>query len=529
MRKAVFLIICLLLPGCTTINNRSFDFTSIKETQALEKCDSSYTDNYLTNHAIFVDHNGKPLQYKDGDFEGRYDFATHLDRMFKNLDMFYKQNKQKGASTTKVMIFIHGGLNGPEAGLERSRNLTCNIFNPADATSNYPIFVNWDSGALSSLTDHLFFVRQGEVRKVTGPLTFPVIAVEDLGRSIVGAPSSWYNQYFETDLRSLIFPAQPYDNTCPEEYRTMANGEVNAINALYCAEKTLSKKERVSISLDGSAERWTQGKIWGKAFTYLLTAPSSKLVLTPFIAGLGRPAWDIMVRRTTSVFTPPNQFDIRHQLSKKDPVANRHYADEANLFKRNGAVGKLMERLKSFSEGHPDLEITLTGHSMGTIVISNLLRDTDIMEHVNVKNIVYMAAACSIRDFQSSVIPFLQADKNRDTRFFNLTLHPINDADELNWSYLDLIPRGSLLEWIDNFYTTPETHLDRTMGKWTNVVQAMNIIPDGVRDRVTIKGFGLGKIEEFGPQMHGEFDDFSPDLKWKFWDEKFWTADQYYH
>lgn len=518
----------LLLCSCTTINNRSFDFSAVQGNPFLEQCDSRYTVDYLANHAIFVDHDGKPLRYGDCGFTDNYHYSEHLDRMFGNLEKFHERNSAAG-KPTKVLIFIHGGLNSLKGTLKRASDLTCRIFNPFDPSSHYPILVNWDSEAFGSLRDHLFLVRQGEVRKVTGPLTFPLIALEDLGKSAVGAPTSWYYQYFATDLRSLIFPDQPYDHACPERYRTMASGYVNAVNALYCAEKEATG-EHVRISLDTSAEHWSQAGTFGKAFSYLVTAPSTKLVLTPFIAGMGRPAWEIMVRRTTSMFTPPTRFDIRGQLSGSDSYATRReHAEAANEFRREGAVAKLLERLNSFSKGHPELEVTLVGHSMGTIVIGNILRDAGAIKNVPIRNIVFMAAACSIRDLQSAVIPYLQSCEGQETKFFNLTLHPINDADEIDWAYLDLLPRGSLLEWIDNFYTTPETHLDRTLGKWTNIIQAINIIPEEVRDRVTIKGFGLGDTRKYGPQKHGDFDEYSSDQEWKFWDEGFWEAGRYYH
>jgi hypothetical protein len=109
----------LLLFSCATINNRSFDFSSVPEHSSLEKCDSQYTIDYLANHTIFVDHDGKPLRYDDGEFPYNYRYEQHLDRMFGNLAKFHERNSAVG-KPTKVLIFIHGGLNSLKGTLERA-------------------------------------------------------------------------------------------------------------------------------------------------------------------------------------------------------------------------------------------------------------------------------------------------------------------------------------------------------------------------------------------------------------------------
>src|SRR4030095_3853438 len=105
--------------------------------------------------------------------------------------------------------------------------------------------------------------------------------------------------------------------------------------------------------------------------------------------------------------------------------------------------------------GNPDSEappavcyqIVLVGHSMGAIVINEALLH---FQNLPVTRIVYMAPACSIHDAEHCLLPFLFL--NRSVRFHLLTLHPQAEADE--WNVWDIVPRGSLLEWIDNFFST---------------------------------------------------------------------------
>ncbi len=117
-----------------------------------------------------------------------------------------------------------------------------------------------------------------------------------------------------------------------------------------------------------------------------------------------------------------------------------------------------------------------------------------------------MAAACSIREFVESVVPYLM--DHEKARFFNLCLHPVAEAGQIPYKLIDLLPRGSLLEWIDNFFSAPHTLMDRRLGKWNNIMQATHVIPEKVRGQVTIKAFGVGNGQDT-PQMHGQFNEIA--------------------
>jgi len=143
---------------------------------------------------------------------------------------------------------------------------------------------------------------------------------------------------------------------------------------------------------------------------------------------------------------------------------------------------------------------------MGAFIINDLIRR---YPEIDYQNIVYMAGADSIRNTFNSINPYLK--KHRATRFFNLTLHPQNEIDEPN--YL-LLPRGSLLVWIDDFYSVPPTQLDRTVGRWENLIQAYGDIPEEIRRQVYVKAFA----QDSPINKHGDFSDA------RFWEEKFWTT-----
>ena len=162
-------------------------------------------------------------------------------------------------------------------------------------------------------------------------------------------------------------------------------------------------------------------------------------------------------------------------------------------------------------------EVTLIGHSMGAMVINQLLRHNPDIE---CKNIVFLAAACSIHQFQQCTIPYLEA--HRQTQFYNLCLHPTAEVTEAD--ALGVVPRGSLLNWIDEFLNSPQTPLDRTLGNWNNILPAIYVIPREVRPRVCLKAFAMTadgstldpETDAEAPQKHGQFTDLH------YWEKSFW-------
>jgi hypothetical protein len=224
---------------------------------------------------------------------------------------------------------------------------------------------------------------------------------------------------------------------------------------------------------------------------YGLTFPT-KMLTSPLIDAFGSAGWQNMSRRTQTIVEGASDFEVG-QGNIQDYVNRGAPGGLDALFRR------LASRQKDERFGHPAYEITLVGHSMGSMVLNEALRrqtrrEADGGDELPVTRIVYMAAACSIRDFSDSVVPFLVAHKR--TRFYNLCLHPTAELIESN--AFDIPPRGSLLLWIDDFLTEPSTPLDRTLGRWENIVQVPYVIPGKVRGRVAVKAFDLLRLGRCG-------------------------------
>ena len=161
------------------------------------------------------------------------------------------------------------------------------------------------------------------------------------------------------------------------------------------------------------------------------------------------------------------------------------------------------------------------GHSMGAIIVNRVLA---LGLDLEVKNIVHLASADSIKNLLGTVAPYLI--ENQKTKFYSLSLHPNNENRERN-SLLHipgLLPSGSLLNWIDNMYTTPETVIDKRSGSWSNIERTLALIPDRARKNMHFKIFGETPdfmVNDFvvSPQKHGDFG------KMKFWDKSQWWSE----
>ncbi len=109
------------------------------------------------------------------------------------------------------------------------------------------------------------------------------------------------------------------------------------------------------------------------------------------------------------------------------------------------------------------------------------------------------------------------ARRHGPTEFWLLTLHPLADAGEAYFELADLPARGSLLEWIDDWYTSASHPLDRTSGKWNHVIPAIHLF-EPVMSQVHFKAFGVDG--DSLPQRHGDFNDCP------FWLRDFWHPER---
>lgn len=488
----------------------------------------------LRRHAIFVGSTGDAvdaLTVAQARIEGRATDAP-LDSVRYNIyvDSLIAAIEASGKDT--VLLFVHGGRVGLQAGADRSFAMTTAI----EASNYYPVFILWDASQWTSVGWHLWRYRFGrDFGKVWGPITAPLVLGTDFALGVLRAPWTLLHQtadYCRTSMRLFADNGRPSDASCyftPTDWRERRKLRrvEDSTQADVVAQKFLSgaaiRTPTDSMQVSWGEYHLTRREDWYRRLTTAPLVPVKLAVGALVIDAFGVGAWDDMVRRTDAMFRPE-----RELLSLGGTGVPRGR-------RPSGATGVLLTKLSAMFRADSLRQdslnadgttrryknLTLVGHSMGTIVVNRILRE---YPDLPVARVQYLAAAATLGDVESSVIPMLRRRPN--ATFEHATLHPYAESGEKQGKVLDLfVPRGSLLEWIDNHLEKSRSPFDRRAGKWRNVALALHIFPDSVRSRVTIKAFGVGDPQDDGtrffraPAKHGAFDE----LQLRFWCRDFWS------
>lgn len=474
MRLFAVVLLFLSVTGCATTGQRT---------------DAYYLETVkdLRLYQLYVDQYGNLLNPGDSrqkirrEEEAQY-IKDILDNFSKQSETYEDRNKediQKGIKQPlSLTVFIHGGLNSFKSATERVQDVKDQMLKEG----KYPLFISWNSAPISNYKDHLVYLRRGRLQRVLGPLSSPFILLEDALRSIARIPASTYE---------VIFGQNSAFDTQITKYDIEQREAKKVRSALRSgAGFTIHDDEDDN---DGGLTPRDWLTVWNPV----------KLITAPFVDGLGTGAWDSMLRRTDLV--------LRRDVSSNG-FRSAFEPTAANQF------------FNRFGEDFEQVNISLIGHSMGAIVANNIISRYPTMRF---QNIVYMAAACRIKDIEYVVVPYLQ--RNDFAQFYNLSLHPYRDISE-NAAY-DFLPRGSLLMWIDQTFGQPNSFADRTAGYWFNIIRAAeSIFPnDGslnqsaygektsLQTRVHLTRFAI----EVGPKKHGDFNE----ARFGYWRDSFWRGE----
>ncbi len=425
---AAVLFLGLVAPGCATA---TFTLTE--------------RDDRLAGHYILAHEDGWPISnhrkpIPPGDYQ-RYLDGAILAQLDRQACAFRREGQP-----LRILLFIHGGLNGYATDFDRMRQLMLGteaggppLFS---RTYYYPIFVNWNSALGDSILDDLVLIRFGKrLPWWAGLPTAPFVLAGRLSQSIFNTPNAWWA------------------NT--QNFNEMAPGPPELAETV------------VMLPIRG--------------------------LTTPVVQTLGTSAWEIMKRRADLLVAP--------------------HLDDNPAQATEGAghtlLEKLASRIASGPEGKPawridavaceinqqpvnlvPVRISVVGHSMGALVLNRVLA---ARHRFPVERIVHMAPASSIDEFERLTWPYLQA--NPETKFWLFTLSPRDEARERDPS--GLLPRGSLLVWIDSFFEPITTPGQRRAGRVKNY---HDYYEDLSRDsRVFV--YPMTGQDPREPRTHGQFDD----------------------
>ena len=437
-------------------------------------CGAPTVDIYSMERMIAINDDGSPYNYpvKIGDEivpANEYNYSNHVKRIIKSI---------RKSERTNILIYVFGGMNSLDSTVERSESYAKVI---SETSDYYPILINWESSLFDAYYDHVMWYRRGIRDPYLGPALSPFYLIADLGRALTRLPINIVYQSIGTFGDYELEP------------------EVN--------EEEIKNIEKLKIRASTGKDYTSAPYRITRNIVYMLGFPT-RIITTPLIDAGGKNAWDTMLRRTQTAF------QRSHSL-------NGNKVDKYNVAYSppDGALAILMDALSELYSQDSNYVFTLIGHSLGPVMINELIRRYPQLPY---PNIVYLAPACTIKDAGNAIGPYMRANTN--TVFYNLCLHENADKHEMMW--WAVLPRGSILEWIDTFLGDPLVLTDLTLGKWSNAIRTLPQITPKLRPRIVIKAFGIddpetNKILLNLPKTHTDFSD----PKLHFWNPEFWKID----
>jgi len=459
-------------------------------------------------HLLVIDRKGNPVLADAHGFQDMDDplYADYLETMIQGMRSYAATNgtancittnqTTTGASitttnhTNRLVLFIHGGLNSPKTGIQRAADLTDKVLKDGA----YPVFLSWDSSLRGSYWDHLFWVRRGNADYgYWAPLESPFYLASDIGGAVLKSPIVFLEGFWRARQAMPI-------RGCQSEAQDNALRASERLEDLYGRDAGRTN----SIAVEVGGNRLTRGGNFRQGAYTVINTPM-RAVFAPFFHSLGTPAWNVMLRRVDLMFE--RESDSHRGCGFFVPP--------------QGALPKFARRLTQFFNEERDhghcWELTLVGHSMGAIVATEFIEraETYDTDFPRVDNIVLLAPAVSQRSFEHAIIPYMKRQSNAVCSI--LTLEMRGELWERNWH--GILPQGSLLVWIDDYFANPNSEADHTLGRFTNLMLAADRIPLDVRGRMNFLAFPFGERELLEtPLRHGDFS------RTRFWKREFWDV-----
>ena len=395
----------------------------------------------------------------------RSQYRRHLKAMMTKLRKWWR-GRQDHAERKGVVIFIHGGNTSPRKALNSSVKLYRKILEDG----YYPIFICWDSNLRRAYTEQLLRIRSG----------------------LYGRRTYIDSSYFL--LADIVGSAMRWIPTCDFLIQTLKRSS----RWTKCATEVDPGRFQGPTITQGT---WKPGLSWRRGAQIAVGAGIQAMVVLPWIGIYVPRAWENLLRRTRAMFRAPSEFDAA--LAHGHPMP-----DESKYSPCEGAMARFLDELAETTLAD-NIPVTLIAHSMGAMIANDVLEYKTGLPY---ESLVYMAPACSVRDFAQAVGPVL---RGRKTNAYVLTLHPKVEAGGEWHGWI----AGSVLEWLEGTLTPPNAYMDRALGKWDNALRTCHVYDQNIRQQIHIKSFSYDGRARKKPFEHDHF--HHADVR--FWDPAFWV------
>ncbi len=538
----VFGLICPFLVACAGTPALRSAAQFDQPAQAVNACEPQSTAPVrLSRHVLVSDSEGNiPLDRHHGDFA----------EAFRTIMVGYAEAVRQSpdpARPPRLLFYFNGGLNS-QAKVEQQavRQVPCML-----ADGYYPVFFVWDTAGLDSYWEQVSSIWDGQVdRSFATRARTPLMVLGNVVSGLGQAPADYaiHARRFLRALRrkpvcSLVVRADPdYPDAlrdCPQEQHVTFVDQVGG---------QITPDANVVTAPDTDAHQLEVGQF----VTYSLLWPV-RLVSTPLAHGLGEAGWTNMLRRTRTTINRSMEFDLNRDVDGANKCPNDFREKMTQFPKGTGVFARFFETTLRYHQGLEPVRsewhclgdheapaapptateqaqdqmirdalanarITLIGHSMGAIVINELL---ERFRNLPYADIVVMASAASLRDTRRVLNRYFEDNPGQhpDTYFYSLMLHPLNDARERE--YGGAVPSGSLLIWIDEMYDVPKTPEDKVFGFWPTAKSARRMFGRAAQEHMLYRVFSrpqAAKGAPTNPIVHGQFNEDDT----CFWRPSFW-------
>lgn len=400
----------------------------------------------LAPHSLFVDAAGVPRRTLPDAGATRHARASGepLDATGLGAQLHVMMETVRAQPGREVVLFVHGGLTSPSFGAGRARARLVAM----QRAPVVPLFLHWDS-ALS--------------------FTHSVVSLPSaLVRGALGAPGAWGRAYVAGCRATHALVHDGGD-------RGGHGGSIT--EARRCPGRALDPAESASIALERA---WFAARDSAGADTlprlHLEPQRPGALVTTGRVALAAVTAVPKLVTAPLMSASGASTYaELRVRAARIAAGAGAALVD---------SLGALVAaECAAAAPGPCPRRVTLVGFSMGAIVLDALLSSRPSFP---AQQVVHLAPASSIAETRAAMVPFLHA--RPDATFRIGVLHPTVEGDEIR--ALDLLPRGSLLEWIDAGWNGDASMAARTTGRWSGALALAALAPASVRGRIAVEAFG---------------------------------------
>lgn len=529
MKFIYMILVAFSIVGCGTAPKSSVEkknsdatYVDVDVPDANFDCDKNHgkrTNDPYNDHVLRVSRDGFVM--RAGEVVEGTEQAENIEKAYSQM-MHILCSAEKtakvydGRKKVELLVHVHGGLNTYKDTNEKiDKELHLQILGSVE-DAKYPVFISWPSGPLSTWMESTFRIREGKkTNKSLGRSTAPFVIASEIFSSIGNLPRTALYQLANEKDRVVSAGRLPrswlskswkdtVEQSCGDEDLDQCAATVPDIPKINKIESNISiyNTKRFDRFANGSYQtvtlpfRYTFGSLWHSS--------------------ISESAWMNMKRRTKNMFYPPSDFDT-----------SEHAGVRAGDF-----FELLLKRIEynQLNDG-VNYEITLVGHSMGTIVLNHALEkyQPHWIASESLSNVVYMGAACSISDAIAALAPIVAPSSLNEvagsqhsgaaTNFYNLTLNRVAEVAEMHG--YGLIPLGSLLVSIDQHYEAISHPLERTLGSEVNVHSSLFVLEQSfqnARGDVVFKSFNrdIGSL----PSQHGDFN------KIPFWKKSTWELNR---